>query len=356
MEMYFFRHAEWERLYNCSLYQVDDVPLENRQHVFLGTTFIILSIIFMTLYIPCIIAVRKHIKKNTCYKFLFFLGIVDILTIPANGIMTGYMAIVGTVFCSHPTFLYFSGPYGIFFWIIESTTAILLALNRCIEILSPNLADTLYRGGRTWLWMIPPVLYGLYFALFTKPVMFNGIYMAWFGNPHIGYIDDPEGITYGNHLHSFHNILVCFSLTALYFFFIFAFVYKAKSMRHSINASGSGAKVMPHKAAFIQVFLISIFNVVGASLYIYMQYIYVAPWLIITAQTCWLIIHGMPSIFFLVVNKTIRNECIRMISGGSKVATTSHLSNSNADRTHKNTSVDKKRQKETQQHQSMSDY
>uniref|UniRef100_A0A915CRP4 G-protein coupled receptors family 1 profile domain-containing protein n=1 Tax=Ditylenchus dipsaci TaxID=166011 RepID=A0A915CRP4_9BILA len=55
MELYLFRHAEYRQLYNCSLYSIDQVPLKERQHIFLGIIFIIFTIFSMTFYIPCYI-------------------------------------------------------------------------------------------------------------------------------------------------------------------------------------------------------------------------------------------------------------------------------------------------------------
>ncbi|KAI3418427.1 hypothetical protein GPALN_009752 [Globodera pallida] len=33
MELFFFRHAEYERLYNCTGLDIDSIPLERRQFV-----------------------------------------------------------------------------------------------------------------------------------------------------------------------------------------------------------------------------------------------------------------------------------------------------------------------------------
>uniref|UniRef100_A0A1I8BF77 Transposase n=1 Tax=Meloidogyne hapla TaxID=6305 RepID=A0A1I8BF77_MELHA len=38
MDIYLFNPSEYQRLYNCSLYKIDDIPLEKRQHIFLGNT------------------------------------------------------------------------------------------------------------------------------------------------------------------------------------------------------------------------------------------------------------------------------------------------------------------------------
>jgi len=46
MDLYLFHHDEYERLYNCSIYNVDQIPLEKRQHKILGIFFIVLSTIY----------------------------------------------------------------------------------------------------------------------------------------------------------------------------------------------------------------------------------------------------------------------------------------------------------------------
>jgi len=40
MDIYLFKPKEYLRLYNCSLYNIEDIPLEDRQHIFLGVILI----------------------------------------------------------------------------------------------------------------------------------------------------------------------------------------------------------------------------------------------------------------------------------------------------------------------------
>lgn len=42
---------EYQLLYNCSAYNVDDIPLEDRQHPLMGTVYIVLFITFQVLAI-----------------------------------------------------------------------------------------------------------------------------------------------------------------------------------------------------------------------------------------------------------------------------------------------------------------
>ncbi|KAH7709413.1 Protein SRT-28 a [Aphelenchoides avenae] len=189
MDLFLFKKDEYEQLYNCSLYNVTDVPLEKRQSVFIGYFFITCFMIYEVLYIPCIIAITKHMEQ-TCYKLMFYIAITDISCLWVNGFFTGYFAATGAVFCSHPTLIYITGVLGTSLWAAESTTDVLLAVSRCIEMTSPRLGKKLFGGNRAWLWVIPPTLYGLYFGVYTKPVLFSGLFNSWFFNPHVGYIDD----------------------------------------------------------------------------------------------------------------------------------------------------------------------
>ena len=60
MDLYFFHHDEYERLYNCSLYNIDQIPIEKRQHKILGFFFFILSTIYgVSKYIQIIILGRN---------------------------------------------------------------------------------------------------------------------------------------------------------------------------------------------------------------------------------------------------------------------------------------------------------
>lgn len=41
-----FYPEEYQRLYNCSAYDVESIPLERRQHRILGTSYIVLFLVY----------------------------------------------------------------------------------------------------------------------------------------------------------------------------------------------------------------------------------------------------------------------------------------------------------------------
>ncbi|KAI1710658.1 serpentine type 7TM GPCR chemoreceptor srt domain-containing protein [Ditylenchus destructor] len=312
MELYLLHPVEYEKLYNCSVYNIEEIPLENRTHKLLGFCFIALFLVFEGLYIPCIFAIRKHLKQS-CYKFMFAIGITDVICLWINGFLTGYFAMTGAVFCSYPNLIYITGCVGISLWVMESVSAILLAINRCIEMSAPKLGAKLYEGNKTWLWIAIPLLYSIYFFVFTKPVLFSGLFLSWFFNPHVGYLDD-FGTVYHNLHHSVHNITVLSGLIGLYAVFVIVLTVKTSSyVKSSAYQSQSTSKKVFQKASFIQVFVICFVNASAAGIYVYMQFFRISDVIIVFGQLFWICAHGIPSVIYLAMNKTIRKECLRMI-------------------------------------------
>uniref|UniRef100_A0A915D5C1 Uncharacterized protein n=1 Tax=Ditylenchus dipsaci TaxID=166011 RepID=A0A915D5C1_9BILA len=189
MEFYLFHYSDYQKLYNCSIYEVEDIPLEDRQHIILGSTFLILFVAFELLYIPCLFAIWKHLR-NPCYKLMFFMGLIDVVIMIIPGFLTGIYSILGVMYCSNPLFQYFTGCAGTFLWALESSTSIVLAINRCLEIYSPQLGKRMFEEKRVYMWMLITAVYSFFYSSLSHPITFNGIYVSWFFNPHLGVIDD----------------------------------------------------------------------------------------------------------------------------------------------------------------------
>ncbi|KAI1704983.1 serpentine type 7TM GPCR chemoreceptor srt domain-containing protein [Ditylenchus destructor] len=278
MEMYFFNPKEWDRLYlnGCRHYDIDMHPLEERKHVFIGWTFI--------------------------FQFFFYTVFVNSKSLIAIGKNFGTVVFLSSRTCATPGL-----------WIIETWTDVLLALNRCVEITSPRLADKLFRGKRTWLWFIPVALYSSYYSTFTKPMVFSSVYVCWFFNPHAAYKEDYGEATYGNPMHSFHNIMILFGVSGLYIVFVIAMLTKLCTVRGGSNLSVS------QWMTFLQVLAISFFNGYAAGLYVYLQYVPVTQFLIYTATYSWTTAHGLPCVIYVLLNKTIRDDLIKMCKWSFKL-------------------------------------
>lgn len=187
---------------------------------------------------------------------------------------------------------------------METVAEVSLAFNRCVEIFSPRLSEILFKGYRTWIWMAFPTLYGLYWSVYTEPILFSGLYLSWFFNPHVGYFDD-FGMIYHNDIHTVHNYFVIFGLTSTYFFFglvlaIKTYKYKAVTAGGSTQNNYSQKMVrlwkltffMEPPQIFLQVVMISMINAVAASVYVYMQFNRITEFIIILGQLTWVLAHG----------------------------------------------------------------
>lgn len=133
---------------------------------------------------------QKQFYQQSCYKLMFLMGISDLFCMFINGFFTGYFAINGYVFCSSPTLIYYLGVGGVSLWAFQSDCGMFLALNRCLEMFEPKINAMLFKGSKTYFWVMIATLHSLTFALFTKPVIYSSLYVSWFFNPHFGYFDD----------------------------------------------------------------------------------------------------------------------------------------------------------------------
>lgn len=74
-------------------------------------------------------------------------------------------------------------------------TCMILAINRCVDVLQPPWMSTLFGGYRTYTWLLLPTIYGLYFMWFTPPLIYTSVYYADFFDPFVGMgADDHEQV------------------------------------------------------------------------------------------------------------------------------------------------------------------
>ncbi|KAI1705452.1 serpentine type 7TM GPCR chemoreceptor srt domain-containing protein [Ditylenchus destructor] len=312
MELFLFRPNEYERLYSCDSITIDDVPLEKRQHIAESVITIALCAIYYILYIPCIMSMYKHLDVP-CYRLLFYMSITDCGILWMLGFLHGVLGILGAVFCSYPRLIYICGSIISGIWIAESVAEMSLSINRCLAIVSPTSEKFLFGGWRVFVWIAISAGYGTWWMFFIKPVLFSGIHFTWFFNPYVGYRDDTTE-TYNNVLHVVWDMTVALGIPLIYV--IFAFILHAKTMIFGrLSASQVRKNVSRRqKMMLLQVFLISVFNFIACSVYVYMMHVIPPELLIHFAQFCWLHIHGFPPVIYLALNKTIRDDTKRLMS------------------------------------------
>ncbi|KAL3085588.1 hypothetical protein niasHT_037329 [Heterodera trifolii] len=224
MELLLFRHDEFDKMYGCDGFNADKIPLEQRTNIVNGCILIALFFIFESA--------------------LFI-----------NALETGILGIIGAVYCDYPLLIYTTGSMITVLWIAETSAEMLLAINRCMELLRPELAHAIFSGNKLRCLFALPICYSTVMAMFTKSVLFSGIYLSWFFNPYVGYTDDFEEIT------------------------------------------------------FLQVIIISLVHSITAVIYVSMQYVQITKFYIIVGTYAWVFTNGCPPLVYLLLNKRIRNDC-----------------------------------------------
>ncbi|KAI1712315.1 serpentine type 7TM GPCR chemoreceptor srt domain-containing protein [Ditylenchus destructor] len=309
MELYLSNSTEFYRLYNCSTYDVDYIPLANRtQYVLRGTTFMALFALFEILYIPCLFAIYKHIEQP-CYKIMFFVGIIDVVGLFVSAFLPALFCFVGFVYCSSPTFMFAVGVAGYALLSAETMAAILLAANRCISMAFPNIEHILFKGYRTWLWLTIPTVYSLWFAYISKPSLFSAHYGGWHLNPHEGYLP-YNFLDYFTPFDFWHEVIIVCGYFGFYGLFFVLMAFKI-SQHNAITKK----TVFAQKMTFLQVLILSVINAANASIYILADFITLPHVVLVLAIYTWIVCHGIPPVIYLTLNKTIQSDCRNMFFG-----------------------------------------
>uniref|UniRef100_A0A7I4YLM3 Serpentine Receptor, class T n=2 Tax=Haemonchus contortus TaxID=6289 RepID=A0A7I4YLM3_HAECO len=289
-------------LYDCSTKSLQEWYATGSVKWSIGLYFLITGILLEMIYCPCLVAMYKqNLLSTSCYKIMFFLGILDMFSIFVNSIMTGYFAIKGAVFCTNPVTLLTLGAFGCACWCASCLTCIFLALNRCADLSENRFLTAFFDGNRVFFLMFLSVLHFAFIMLFTTPASFNSNYVSWFFNPMTG----QESLRYVNIYHAVNNVIVAVSTTSLYIYLCIKLYFKTR------NASTKMGNIQ--RKIFIQSFLICLINVLAAYVYVYMQYFTPSKWVVLTGQIAWQLSSGFVCIIYLTVNSTIRKGVIDLL-------------------------------------------
>lgn len=115
----------------------------------------------------------------------------DLLTLPITASLTSYLAIAGSMYCSHPYIILTFGLLGHGLWMGYSHVSIILAINRCL-VFTPY-EKMIFNENTRILWLAYPMCLTIGIWLFVAPTIYNGVYASWFFNPHLSYFPDETG-------------------------------------------------------------------------------------------------------------------------------------------------------------------
>ncbi|KAI1701194.1 serpentine type 7TM GPCR chemoreceptor srt domain-containing protein [Ditylenchus destructor] len=308
LRIYFLEPAEFSLYYNCSSYDVNSIPVEQRAHLFRGILFITLAVFLEVCYLPCMYAMAcRRQRAEHCYRLMLFLGAIEMTALLIDGIIVGIWTLEGAVYCSRPAAIFWICKFGVFLYHMESVTLVILAINRCITIYDWNVADSFFKGPRLCVWISFPILYSCYTAWITNPIIFDAISTGLFLNPHLHYL--PNNDYYHSILLDIHDYIVISLLLGIYFAFVVLFRRKFKNI-YSTSVNGRQRKEFN---TFIQIFLTCatfIMSIVG---FIVEQYFTDQEWMVLMSTYGFVLLQGSPAIIYLCLNETIRREALQLI-------------------------------------------
>ncbi|CAK5068211.1 unnamed protein product [Meloidogyne enterolobii] len=109
MEFILWNRENFDKIYNCTGINVDDIPIEKRRYPITAIICILLGSIYYPLYFPCLYSFWKNRTKNPCYILLIYLSLMDICILWVPTFAVGIFSLNGVVYCSSPFLTYFVG-------------------------------------------------------------------------------------------------------------------------------------------------------------------------------------------------------------------------------------------------------
>lgn len=196
-----------------------------------GATEFTFGMLIEILYIPLIVVMLE--KKNfsmSCYKIMVFLALIDFVAVIFSCLMTGFLTFQGAVFCTYPNLIYISGCTAKCTWTGSCLTAMILVINRLLDLSFNRIKNILFDGNRTFLILIIPFGYASYFLIFNPPIVFTSKFHSWFFDP---LIFEGRSAEYNNIPVLFNNFLIVITTCCLYMFFCCALGAKTKNTKTS---------------------------------------------------------------------------------------------------------------------------
>ncbi|KAI6236189.1 hypothetical protein M3Y95_00131200 [Aphelenchoides besseyi] len=237
MEKFLFNPDFYNKFYNCSTHTPQEWHAFGNSSIGIAAIYIAIGLMYEILYFPCLYVMGSNrFLKLSCYKIMYFLGVIDVACIFINSILSGIFTYEGSVFCDHPTLMYISGGISTGLWCSACCACVLLALNRCCDLLRPNWMETLFGGSRTYWWLLVPTIYGLYFIVFTPPLIYTSIYNAAFFDPFTG-TDKADAELYTSCTPSYMIIVGQVTWQSSHGGAVFIYLFLNRTMRREIMKS-----------------------------------------------------------------------------------------------------------------------
>ncbi|KAE9547123.1 hypothetical protein FO519_009664 [Halicephalobus sp. NKZ332] len=293
---------EFGKMYSCSgitvenQYSAEDQYSGGNENIQFGILFMIAAIICAILYLPFLIVLLKEkFYHFSVYKIMFHLGIMDFMFLFLNSIIFGILlnseqkspvpgkespivekevpefengsTVFGEISCSHLNDIYILGCFSNALWMGTCIICVVLELNRYFEIFIPKICWKLFKGKKTYIWLILTTIYSLYFWFFIDSFS-NSNYSAFFFRFYFGIKKTGKiGINENQQDHQPTTtntiIFVVFLIVSQFLLFLIILLkVLLKKQETYLNVI--------QKKIFIQVFIICCLKGIAAFFYLYM--------------------------------------------------------------------------------------
>ncbi|KHJ94991.1 hypothetical protein OESDEN_05070 [Oesophagostomum dentatum] len=260
----------------------------------IGTSLVAYGVIIEIVYIlDLIVMVRRQHRRLSCYKIMIALGMSLRYCWNLNQLLAYWL------FLAYGKQLLYITHANVCIWVSSQTNAF-------ESVGQKKTVLQIFKGGRTYAALVVPIVYGIYFWLFTTPVLFNSDHTAWF---FFTFVPGHNMEDYYNYPHSFNNIFVVFMTCMLYVLYARAFLRFSRA---------GGGLTWAQKSFFVQCSSICTANLTAAFVYVYIQFLPTPSYFILLGHVSWQLSNGntfipSPCLFFLV--KYSRQEQIRLSPG-----------------------------------------
>ncbi|KAK0402444.1 hypothetical protein QR680_016336 [Steinernema hermaphroditum] len=308
MDLYLLHREKFNRLYNCDYLNQTEWENYAVQRPVMGWVCIVIGILYMSTYVPCLIVMSgPSFFKSSCYKIMFFLGIIDIICIWVNCFTTGFLMIHGSVYCMFPNLEFVAGAIAIGGWSGQCISCAILAINRCIDLWSAYWSEVLFSGRRTYIWISIAWIYMLYFFFFTNAVVYTSSAIMWFFDPYLTVPQDLINVDreqYRNWQHSANDYSLVSVMFVLYAFLIVSIRIKSGSI------TKNQIKVL------ILSILICTLNFIPSMLFAVAQFFPTPPLFVFVLVLTWQGGNGGAGLILLIFNQTLRRNVRDLVFKG----------------------------------------
>ncbi|KAI1717452.1 serpentine type 7TM GPCR chemoreceptor srt domain-containing protein [Ditylenchus destructor] len=311
----FRRWPTWNYTSYYDVYCTNGMTVPGERQLLMGSIYIIQYLIFFCLYIPSLIVIRRsYLFQHACYKLMFAIGVFDLFGGFIYTFLAGIFSLMGANYCDNNMILIIAGHGVHGAWGLFCSSAVILALNRCIDVYSKNVAEKLFGGNRVWFWAVPVLFYAALFSSdYDVPPIYNSVWSCY-----LFQIDFRPGSPPINDWFCFLNSCwVMSSLIILYSLLLFGM------WRHRLHMVEKKALRSMQKKVLLQscVICFSVFTVAAA--YAIASFVRIPNELGKFATMALQLCSGTTSIVYLTMNNTIRRGVKELLGLKKKTSVTS---------------------------------